>query len=231
MGCGRDRLVSQALWLPPTDRHAQAEVRFDGVYMNSEVWINGQSLGTHPYGYTSFAYDLTPFLKQDGENVLAVRVRNEGANSRWYSGSGIYRHVWLTLTGEVRIPLWGIGVTTPKISPELSVVEVSIEVENRSKIPQGATVRTRIVGPHGEPAGAGEKTADIPAGGKSIVVAVTRCQACAAVVIVNAAIVPGRNRACGGRESGRPLRRCFWHSQYRGRYRAWPAHQRGASEA
>ena len=100
--------------LPATDRRAQAEVRFDGVYMNSEVWINGQSLGTHPYGYTSFAYDLTPFLKQDGENVLAVRVRNEGANSRWYSGSGIYRHVWLTLTGEVRIPLWGIGVTTPK---------------------------------------------------------------------------------------------------------------------
>ena len=112
--------------LPATDRHAQAEVRFDGVYMNSDVWINGQSLGTHPYGYTPFAYDLTPFLKQDGENVLAVRVRNEGANSRWYSGSGIYRHVWLTLTGEVRIPLWGVGVTTPKVSPDLSTVEVSI---------------------------------------------------------------------------------------------------------
>ena len=103
--------------LPAMDRNAQAEVRFDGVYMNSEVWINGQSLGSHPYGYTPFAYDLTPFLKQDGEDVLAVRVRNEGANSRWYSGSGIYRHVWLTLTGEVRIPLWGVAVTTPKISP------------------------------------------------------------------------------------------------------------------
>ena len=81
------------LVLPATDRRAQAEVRFDGVYMNSEVWINGQSLGSHPYGYTPFAYDLTPFLRQDGENVLALRVRNEGANSRWYSGSGIYRHV------------------------------------------------------------------------------------------------------------------------------------------
>jgi beta-galactosidase len=156
--------------LPALDRHAQAEVRFDGVYMNADVWINRQFLGSHPYGYTSFAYDLTPFLKQDGENVLAVRVRNEGANSRWYSGSGIYRHVWLTLTGEVRIPLWGIGVTTPKISPELSVVEVSIEVENRGKMSQAVAVRTRIVGPHGELAGAGEKTADLAASGKNMVV-------------------------------------------------------------
>ena len=155
--------------LPALAKHTQVEVRFDGVYMNSDVWINGQSLGSHPYGYTPFAYDLTPFLKQDGENVLAVRVRNEGANSRWYSGSGIYRHVWLSLTGEVRIPLWGVGVTTPKVSPELSVVEVSIDVENRSKIPQGAAVRTRIVGPHGELAGAGEKTADVAASGKSTV--------------------------------------------------------------
>ena len=135
MGCGRDGLVPQARSRSPRRTGMRRpKICFDGVYMNSEVWINGQALGSHPYGYTPFAYDLTPFLKQDGENVLAVRVRNEGANSRWYSGSGIYRHVWLTLTGEVRIPRWGVGVTTPKISPELSVVDVSIDVENRSKI-------------------------------------------------------------------------------------------------
>ena len=64
-------------------------IYFDGIYMNSDVWINEHHLGNHPYGYTPFYYDLTPYLKQNGENVLAVRVRNEGRNSRWYSGSGM----------------------------------------------------------------------------------------------------------------------------------------------
>src|SRR5690348_5604756 len=89
---------------------------FGGVYMNSDVWINGQHLGNHPYGYTPFYYDLTPFLKQDDENIVAVRVRNEGRNSRWYSGSGIYRHVWLITTNTVHIEPWGVFITTPTIS-------------------------------------------------------------------------------------------------------------------
>ena len=75
-------------------------IQFDGVYMNSDVWLNGHPLGNHPYGYTAFAYDLTDYLNPPGkENVLAVRVRNPGKNSRWYSGSGIYRHVVLRVTG------------------------------------------------------------------------------------------------------------------------------------
>ena len=77
--------------------------------MNSDVWLNGHHLGNHPYGYTPFYYDLTPYLKPAGqENVLAVRVRNEGKNSRWYSGSGIYRHVWLTVTDPVHVAPWGV---------------------------------------------------------------------------------------------------------------------------
>ena len=144
-----------------------AEIRFDGVYMNSEVWINGHSLGSHPYGYTPFVYDLTPHLKRDGENMLAVKVRNEGANSRWYSGSGIYRHVWLTLTGEVRIPVWGVGVNTPKVSRDLSTVEVSVEVENRGSLQRTATIRTRILGPQGEIAAHDEKPIDLAAGTRS----------------------------------------------------------------
>ena len=95
-------------------RKSEIEIRFDGVYMNADVWLNGHHVGFHPYGYTSFAYDLTPYLNRDGENILAVRVRNEGRNSRWYSGSGIYRHVWLTMTDKVRFPLWGVSVTTPE---------------------------------------------------------------------------------------------------------------------
>ncbi len=151
----------------PEYENAQAEIRFDGVYMNSEVWINGHSLGSHPYGYTPFVYDLTPFLKRDGENVLAVKVRNEGENSRWYSGSGIYRHVWLTLTGEVRIPVWGVGVNTPEVSRELSKIEVSVAVENRGKEQQAASIRTRILGPGGTVAASADKAMDLAAGDRS----------------------------------------------------------------
>src|SRR5678815_3048469 len=85
-------------------------IYFDGVYMNSDVWINGNYLGSHPYGYTPFYYDLTSFLKQNGENIIAVRVRNEGRNSRWYSGSGIYRHVWLISTKPVHVEPWGVFI-------------------------------------------------------------------------------------------------------------------------
>lgn len=77
---------------------------FDGVYMNAEVFVNGKNLGVRPYGYISFGYDITPYLEWDEENVVAVRVDNaEQPNSRWYSGCGIYRNVWLTKTGKVRI--------------------------------------------------------------------------------------------------------------------------------
>jgi beta-galactosidase len=150
------------------NERTQAEVRFDGVYMNSEVWINGHSLGSHPYGYTPFIHDLTPLLKRDVENVLAVKVRNEGMNSRWYSGSGIYRHVWLTLTGDVRIPVWGIGVNTPKVSREQSSIELSITLENRSERQQAATIHMRILGPGGEVVANGERPIDVAAGDRSI---------------------------------------------------------------
>ena len=155
--------------LAASSEKTQAEIRFDGVYMNSDVWLNGHPLGFHPYGYTSFAYDLTPYLNRDSENVMAVRVRNEGANSRWYSGSGIYRHVWLTLTGDVRIPLWGVNVTTPKVSAQLSTVDVSAKVENRGKDSQSVTLRVQIIGQHGEVAGQGEKTLNLTAAGESTV--------------------------------------------------------------
>ncbi|HXP62419.1 MAG TPA: glycoside hydrolase family 2 TIM barrel-domain containing protein [Dongiaceae bacterium] len=124
-------------------------VRFDGVYMDAEIWVNGQSLGTHPYGYTSFAYDLTPHLSNAGqENVLAVRVRNEGKNSRWYSGSGIYRHVWLTVTDPLHVALWGVQVTTPQASSERAVVKVATTIAGPGS---GAdvSVRTRLIGPNG----------------------------------------------------------------------------------
>src|SRR6185437_12122883 len=100
----------------------QVELRFDGVYQNADVYLNGVHLGFHPNGYTAFSFDLTPHLLGDGVNVLAVRVDDKGETSRWYSGSGIYRHTQLVVTGPVRIPVWGVYVTTPVVSASRSVV-------------------------------------------------------------------------------------------------------------
>jgi len=108
----------------------KVSIYFDGVYMNSDVWINGHHLGNHPYGYTSFSYDLTPYLDLNKESVLAVRVRNEGKNSRWYSGSGIYRHVWLTTTNSTFIPQWGVVITTPTVSANSAAIQIKTSVTN-----------------------------------------------------------------------------------------------------
>ncbi|HJQ26939.1 MAG TPA: glycoside hydrolase family 2 TIM barrel-domain containing protein [Blastocatellia bacterium] len=151
---------------PPTARR-RVEVRFDGVYMDADVWLNGQHLGNHPYGYTSFAFDLTPHLKPGAENVLAVRVRNLGKNSRWYSGSGIYRHVWLTVTGDVRVPTWGLSVATPNVWSEAAAVQVTTTVENHSATPQEIIVRARLLDPNGSAAGKAETTRSVAAGGSA----------------------------------------------------------------
>lgn len=143
----------------------QVEIVFDGVYMNSDVWLNGNLLGNHPYGYTSFAYDLTPHLRRDGENVLAVRVRNEGKTSRWYSGSGIYRHVHVNVTGGVRLPLWGVYVTTPDVSQGSATVKVAVNVENRSNASQNVTVRVRLVDSAGGAAGSHDAAQSVASGG------------------------------------------------------------------
>ena len=108
-------------------------IEFDGVYMNSEVWCNGHSLGVRPYGYSSFCYDLTPYVTPGETATIAVRVDNaQQKNSRWYSGSGIYRHVWLTIAGPVRVDHWGTTVTTPEVSTEKAVMACAVRVVNDS---------------------------------------------------------------------------------------------------
>ena len=98
----------------PKEKYDRFTITFDGVYMNSTVYINGHKLGTRPYGYSTFEYDLTPYINRKGDNVIAVRVDNsDQPNSRWYSGCGIYRHVWLTKTmKKAYIPQWGQYVST-----------------------------------------------------------------------------------------------------------------------
>jgi beta-galactosidase len=125
----------------------RVELRFDGVYQNADVWLGGTHLGFHPYGYTSFAYDLTPHLRP-GVNVLAVRVDNSGRNSRWYSGSGIYRHTWLTITGPVRVPLWGVNVNT--VDPGgRAAARVAVSVANLGADAASAWVRVTVRDPRG----------------------------------------------------------------------------------
>ena len=101
-------------------------LEFDGVYMNSTVYVNGQEVGFRPYGYSSFEYDITPYVKE-GENVVAVRVDNsDQPNSRWYSGCGIYRHVWLTTTNLIHVKHWGVHVET---DAKTGKVKVDVDVE------------------------------------------------------------------------------------------------------
>ncbi len=107
-------------------------IEFDGVYNNSEVWINGHFIGRRPYGYSSFQYDLTAHLKFDSEeNIIAVRVdHSKFADSRWYTGSGIYRHVRLRITNKLRINHWGTYVTTPEINEDSAVIRIETTIKN-----------------------------------------------------------------------------------------------------
>ncbi len=133
-------------------------IHFDGVYMNADVWLNGQHLGNHPYGYTPFYYDLTPYLNPSGqENVLAVRVRNEGKNSRWYSGSGIYRHVWLTVTEPAHVTPWGVYITTPSVSNSSATILVKSTINNEQKTVSNISLVTTILSPDGKKVGQTQK--------------------------------------------------------------------------
>jgi beta-galactosidase len=120
-------------------------IRFDGAYMNSQVWVNGTSLGIRPYGYISFEYDITSNVTVDGTpNVIAVKLNNNQPTSRWYSGSGIYRNVWLLALNPVHIPSNGVFLTTPTVSSTSASITVSTDVQNQSTSSQSATVTTTI---------------------------------------------------------------------------------------
>ncbi len=112
------------------DEGKRYRIDFDGVYMNSTVYINGHELGTRPYGYISFSYDLTPYIKWGEKNVIAVRVDNaEQPNSRWYSGCGIYRNVWLTKLNPVHVAQWGTYVTAEEVSKNSARLKIRTSLQ------------------------------------------------------------------------------------------------------
>jgi beta-galactosidase len=133
------------------EKYNNTIISFDGVYMNCDVWVNGKLVGSHPYGYTAFYYDITKFLNVAGKpNVIAVKVKNEGKNSRWYSGSGIYRHVWLIQKKAVNISQDGVFISTESISDNNSTIKISSVVENNLGKSTSAKILIKIIGPDGK---------------------------------------------------------------------------------
>jgi beta-galactosidase len=123
-------------------KERQLTIEFDGVYQNSEVWINGQWLGKRPYGYVPFFYDLTPYVNFAKENLIAVKVDNSRqTNCRWYSGSGIYRHTWLLTTNRVHVAPWGTFVSASQISNSAATLRMSTRIQNQGK----TSVRCKLV--------------------------------------------------------------------------------------
>lgn len=158
--------------LPETDRPRRVVIEFDGVMANSEVWLNGHRLGQRPYGYSSFAYDLTEHLHYGpGQpNVLAVRADNSvQPASRYYTGAGIYRHVRLLSLSPVHLAQWGVVVATPQVSAATATVRVQAEVQNQS--PQAGTyvVETTVLDPAGRAVGTTQASQAVPAGGTVVV--------------------------------------------------------------
>lgn len=137
--------------LPATDRNRKVYIEFDGVYRNSKVWINGIFIGARPNGYISFRYDLTPHLEfGDTKNVIVVKVDNsKQPNSRWYSGSGIYRNVWLVKTGNVSVDYSGTDITTPSVSGSAASVLVKTKIISDRKV-SAVDVLTSIYDPSGK---------------------------------------------------------------------------------
>ena len=139
------------------DKDKVFNIEFDGVYMNSSVYINGHLLGTRPYGYISFSYDLIPYINWNGENVIAVRVDNsDQPNSRWYSGCGIYRDVRIVKTNPVHITQWGTYITSTVNPDGTANVHVQADAFNQSPNTCFATVRHTITDNKGSKVFTGE---------------------------------------------------------------------------
>ena len=154
----------KAFTVPESSQGKKIVIDFDGVYMDSQVWINGHLLGRRPSGYVSFQYDLTPYLKFGKENVIAVRANVEPNGSRWYPGAGIYRRVWLTTLNPVHVKHWGTYVTTPEVSKTSATVSLQTDVANGSDQTVLAGLRSVIVDAAGAEVAKAESEQKVAAG-------------------------------------------------------------------
>lgn len=151
VGGGMGRLPSQGVaWyrrkleLPVTDKGKSVYLDIDGAMSYAMVWCNGVLVGGWPYGYNSFRLDLTPYLQFGKRNQLAIRIDNPNHSSRWYTGGGLYRNVWLTKLSRVQVGQWGTFVRTKDISPAAATIDLSLQVENKSSSRQTLAVTTEV---------------------------------------------------------------------------------------
>ena len=156
--------------LPEEVRERFVSVEFDGAMADARVWLNGHELGGRPYGYIGFSFDLTPHLRYGEEkNVLAVRLAPKDHSSRWYPGAGIYRHVWLDVTGPVHVARWGTFVTTTQVTDAEATVSVRTEVRNRGARSAPVVVETVVVDEDDQAVARGQTPATVPAEGRASV--------------------------------------------------------------
>ncbi|MGE5528382.1 MAG: glycoside hydrolase family 2 TIM barrel-domain containing protein [Patescibacteria group bacterium] len=158
-------LYTKTLYAPEAWRGMRVFLEFEGVYMHAVVMLNEHVLARRPYGYSTFLCELTPCLELGRDNKLEVLVTNPAPNSRWYTGSGIYRHVWLMVAPPVHLAHWGVCVTTPGVAPERSLVRVATTVENTAA-PVSGFVRTTVIDAGGGAVAAAETPVDL-AGGRN----------------------------------------------------------------
>ena len=151
----------------PASSGQKVFVQFDGVYMDSTVYLNGTQVCARPYGYASFECDLTSGAKAGASNVLAVKVNNQLPSSRWYSGSGIYRHTWLKTVNPVHVAYTGTQVTTPTASATSATVNIAVTVQNDGTTDQSVTVASSVVDAAGTEVGKGSSAATSVTAGKT----------------------------------------------------------------
>lgn len=152
--------------LPAADRGKRIWLEFDGVYRNSDVWINGEWLGHHWSGYTGFHYDITDLADFGGANVVTVRADADWDEGWWYEGGGIYRHVWLTKLDPLHVGRWGTFVTTPEVTDESALVQVETTLVNDGGQPVDGTLTTALVDAEGNAVATTRTAGTIPAGGE-----------------------------------------------------------------
>ena len=156
VGVGWYRLDFEA---PSFEEGKRATLIFDGAMSHARVYVNGMEVGYWPYGYNSFHFDITPYIKAGKVNTLAVRLENENESSRWYPGAGIYRNVHLVVTEDAYVPVWGTQLTTPTVTKEWAKVELRTKLTT----PEGADrsiyrIVTDIINPAGEVVATNEAT-------------------------------------------------------------------------
>jgi len=155
----------------PASSGQKVFVQFDGVYMDSTVYLNGTQICARPYGYSSFECDLGANAKAGASNVIAVKVNNQLPSSRWYSGSGIYRHTWLKTVDQVHVDYTGTQVSTPQVSASSATVSIAVTVKNDGTSDQSATLTSSVRDGSGTEVGKATSAASSVAAGKTANVA------------------------------------------------------------